>query len=500
MRSGGGGAMRGIVRRSFILCMLTGLLLAISALTATAEDVGQAIAYQYGLYPDYAANYRVQYVGQRLAFAAEIPSASFQIYNAKDLNAMALPDGRVFITSKMATEVTDDELAFVIGHELTHIKEKHAQRQMERANGGAILGAILVGVLGGDGGDIRLGADIAGSLALGHYSQKDEYKADAGGVRLMARCGYDPSRAADAMQRLLDLYGRGDAKMPVLGWFATHPDTKNRKQRVLDAAAELAKEPLPAVANPVGIELTLDPSAEHARTWAHTYLSILLTYSGSGRVAVLSVPEYPLPAMYTPPAKDTRNEKKAEKDEALPQVTVAIPNVPVGFRATLFLRQAPAGGAASVDEGIGTAVEARIHWTQLSTGFSGDCVAIDQTRNRVPWQAQEQLGNPELVRNLEDGKNLNIEGTLEARAIRRASTAFAEIIEANGPIDHSAPVTVRLNTAKLRPGDYVYVIRGNRIVAEVGLTKINGKKEAVGTVLWGTHTWKKKDRFLPADR
>ncbi|HEY3376998.1 MAG TPA: M48 family metallopeptidase [Armatimonadota bacterium] len=478
------------------------LLLLWLTLVGHADEITNQIDYRLGLYPDFATNLRVEYIGHRIALAAGLTNNTFKVYNDKALNAMALPDGRVYITSKMATLVTDDELAFVIGHELTHVKEKHAQRQSERATGGAILGAILGGVLGGSASDIRMGANILGGLTASHYSQQDEYKADAGGVRLMTQAGYDPKRAADAMQRLIDLYGRGDAKTPVLGWFASHPDTKNRQDRLRTTATELEQHPLPKIPEPIGIELTLDRSAEHARAWAHTYLAILLADSGAGRAEVLSSPDYPIHRMITPPAEPPRDERKNDKDKnedskPLPAVTVFIPDLPVAYRVTLALHEVPAGRAATIADGRGTAVEARLHWTQLSSGFSGDCIASAQRRERTPWIAQEQLQDPDKLYELATGKEDNVEGTLEAKAIRRASMAFAEILEANGPVDHSAPVTITLsNTEKIRPGDYVEVVRGNLVVAEVCVEQVNGKREVSGVVLWGTHNWMKKDRFI----
>lgn len=500
------------------------LLLFMMSVIVHADAFEQSMAKQYGFYPDFAANLRVQYIGHRLALAAGLPNLSFKIFNDKDLNAMALPDGRVFITSRMATVTPDDELAFVIGHEITHVKEQHAKHQSERATGGAILGAILIGVLGGNAHDIRLGADIAGGLTYGHYSRKDEYSADAGGVRLMYRCGYNPKHAAAAMQRLIDLYGRGDASTPVLGWFATHPDSKSRKDRILKAADELSKKPPTKIVPPFGVDVQLDHSAEHARGWAHTYLSILLASYGEGRAVALEAPQYPIHAMTPPPSltvaattmdtkddgsagntgnkkrdsKDNKDKQAADKDVPLLAVSFIPPHVPAGYRVTVFLQQVPAARAATIDAGEGTAVKATVHWVQVSSGFSGDCVAIAQSREKLPWMAAEQLKSGDKIYELDDGKDTNIEGTLEATALRRASMAFAEIMEADGPVHHDTPVSVPINTNALRPNDYIYVVRDNMIVAEVCVDRAEGKKQIIGTVLWGIHTWKKTDRFFVA--
>jgi Zn-dependent protease with chaperone function len=471
---------------------------------ATAGDTGKAIEDQYGLYPDYAATLRVQIIGQRLAQAAGLPNIEFQIFNDNELNAMALPDGRVYVTSRMATEVTDDELAFVLGHELTHVKEGHAQHQMSRATTGALLGAIVAAALGASDTAIRTSADIAGGLTFGHYSRGDENKADAGGVRLTAATGYDPAKAADAMQRLIDKYGKGDAGTPVLGWFATHPDSGARKGRILKLSAQLKKTPPQRLGDPQGILLTLDGSAMHARDWLHPYLAIVLTQQARGKAEVLPAAQYPMPMLpkdwdrnfakkkdETPPAKDPK-----QAETPLAKVTPVLPPTMPRYTVTVSLKQVPAGGAATVAAGEGTAVEATLAWVDTTSGLGGVCTGIAQRNTKGPWTAQEELKDvPGGIAMLEDGKVANIEGTLEAGALRRAARGFAEVIEANGPVDHSAPLSVAISEKNLRVNGYIAVLRNNALIAEARVTAYDGKT-ATTAVLWGTHLLKKTDKIV----
>jgi len=481
------------------------------ALLARAQDPGGAIEKANGLDPDFPTNLRVEMIGQRVALAAGQSDIHFAVYNDKELNAFALPDGRIYVTSLMAHAVTDDELAFVLGHEITHIKEGHAKHQSERATGGAILGAILVAALGGSQGSIRMGADILGGLTLGHYSRRDENKADLGGLRWMTRAGYDPRKAATAMQRLIDKYGGGDANVPVLGWFATHPDTRDRRQNLEKNATTLLQNPPAVLAPPQGIEVMLLPGAKHARPWAYNYFSLALA-SGSGGHAVVIPPmlDPALPVTLTPvPTAAVRipmpalahiarvnNEQNEKKDEPLPPVTVNTPAAPIAYRVSLDFAQVPAGRAASLDAAEGTAVQVTLQWTDVAGGFTGTLTAISQTKKKVPWQAQDQLVDDAALRLLSDGKNDNMEGTVEAAAVRRIARAFSDVLLAGGPVDHSVPVTLKLSDGNVRPGDYVAVVRKNRLVGEVAVDQVN-KKNVTGTVLWGTHLWKKGDQFIP---
>jgi len=496
--------------------VLLSMVLLLAAVLGRAQDPGEAMEKANGLDPDFAANMRVEMIGQRVALAAGQSNIRFAIFNDRELNAFALPDGRIYITSLMAHAVTDDELAFVLGHEITHVKEGHAKHQMERATGGAILGAILVAVLGGSEGSIRMGADIAGGLTLGHYSRKDETKADVGGIQWMTRAGYDPRKAAAAMQRLIDKYGGGDAKVPILGWFATHPDTRDRRTNLEKMAVEVLNNPPEQLPPPLGIEFSLDPRAEHAKPWAYNYFSLALASESRGNALVVP-PMVPLPvkleivpvaAAYHVPAPALVNAAKEEDDgkkakektdsEPLPPVTVKALTAPTVYRVVLNFSQSPAGRAESLDKAEGTAVQATIQWTDVVAGFTGTLTAVAQMKKQVPWQAQEQLDNQVALTMLADGKNTNVEGTLEAAAMRRVTRAFAEIVKAGGPVDHSVPVTLKLSDGAARPGDYIAVVRKNQLVAEVAVDQIKGKS-VTGTVLWGTHLWKKGDKFYPME-
>jgi len=487
-----------------IRAMLLGVLWLLAAALGWAQDPGTAIEKVNGLNPDFAANLRVEMIGQRIALAAGQSDIHFAVYNDRELNAFALPDGRIYVSSLLAHAVTDDEMAFVLGHEMTHIKEGHAKHQMERATGGAILGAILVAVLGGSEGSIRMGADIAGGLTLGHYSRKDENKADLGGLQWMTRAGYDPRVAAAAMQRLIDKYGGGDAKVPILGWFATHPDTRDRRVNLQKGADNVLKNPPEPLPPPLGVELTL---AANAAPWAHNYFSLALASESGGRAVVMPplLPTAPPTAAPAPTvslapalafANGVKEEEKKAKDEPLPPVTVKAPAAATAYRVTLSFEPVPAGRAESIDKAEGTAVRVTLQWTDAAGGFTGILSATAQTKKKVPWQAQDQVNDPAVLNLLSDGKNDNMEGTLEAAAVRRIARAFAEVFKAGGPVDHSVPVTLKLTDGSARPGDYVAVVRKNKIVAEVAIDQIKGKN-VTGAVLWGTHLWKKGDKFYP---
>ena len=220
------------------------------ALAQQSRDVGQQIEAQYGVIrPDTSEgrrlNNQLDRVVERIVDGVnqEHPNKRFRLRSArllggrsekydKVVNAFALPDGRIYVTLGLMRLIqndrnADDELAFVVGHEVTHVVEKHSSEQSKKSLpyylGAAILGAATRSeVVGGLG---ALGAQAQAS----HFSREDEYKADKGGLLAMRAAGFDPRGAADMLRRLEAQSGGGNSGIT---WFSSHPITRNRVERV----------------------------------------------------------------------------------------------------------------------------------------------------------------------------------------------------------------------------------------------------------------------------
>lgn len=174
-----------------------------------------------------AAQRRVRSVGERLVRAAgENPGNwEYQAFASEDLNAFALPGGRIGIYEGILDlSDTDDELATVMGHEVAHVMARHgAERYSQRlaasglvAAGSAALAAseiensrLLAGVLG-------LGAQVGVLLP---FSRKHELEADRLGVEYMHRAGYDPYAAISFWQKMRQESGNGGPPT----FLSTHP-------------------------------------------------------------------------------------------------------------------------------------------------------------------------------------------------------------------------------------------------------------------------------------
>lgn len=220
-----------------IAVVMTIAMLFVVGSSAFAEDAGQQLEAKYGRVTD-SAYLPIWGIVKDVATAAKLKSWRFVILNTPELNAMALPDGRVYLTKGMADElylkrpIGDDYagLAFVMGHEIAHVVYRHSDQQ-EGIFVAKAVSDILVDIFVDNENaknSWKTGTDLAGGLVFAKHSRADEYEADKGGFLFSTAAGFRAQGGVEAMTLLLNKYGRGDAGMPVIGWFASHPDTKNR--------------------------------------------------------------------------------------------------------------------------------------------------------------------------------------------------------------------------------------------------------------------------------
>ena len=167
----------------------------------------------------------VERVGKRLA-AVSNPEFKydFHVIDSPEINAFCLPGGHVFVYTGMRKVVkTDDELAAVLGHEITHAEEHHYAKGSAKANGrGTLLavGSILLGLPPALGQALSIGNDAMTQK----YSRSNEYQADREGLARMERAGFDPNAMVTVLQRL----SNEEDTDSLFQWMADHPEGKKR--------------------------------------------------------------------------------------------------------------------------------------------------------------------------------------------------------------------------------------------------------------------------------
>ncbi len=170
---------------------------------------------------------------KRLGAAMDLPPVTAHIYEVEPINGLAAPDGRIFLTRGFirkldACEVTPEELASVVAHELGHVAHGHARRRMIDFAGQNAIRLALAGVLGrfipGLGGWL---ASLAATAVAARLSRQDEFEADRFATALMIRAGIGAGPQKTLFQKLDRLSGRGGiAATPA--WLMSHPPTSRR--------------------------------------------------------------------------------------------------------------------------------------------------------------------------------------------------------------------------------------------------------------------------------
>ncbi len=197
------------------------------------EMTRQASAKRALLPSDNAQTQRMRAIAQRL-----LPHATKFNERAKDwkweinvldspqINAFCMPGGKIAVFTGILNklQLTDDEAALVMGHEIGHALYEHARaragKQMALGAGRAVAGLIF-----GQLGDL-VGAG-AGSLASLKFSRGDETQADLIGLELAARAGYDP-RAGITLWQKMSKASQGAPPQ----WMSTHPSGETRIQTI----------------------------------------------------------------------------------------------------------------------------------------------------------------------------------------------------------------------------------------------------------------------------
>ena len=144
------------------------------------------------------------------------------VIDADEVNAWCMPGGKMAVYTGLLNRVqpTDDELAQVIGHEISHALLQHGRERMSRAvatNVGLQLGSIATGVN-------LTGLENVAMVALElPNSRTAETEADRVGLEIAARAGYNPNAAVTLWQKMAKL---GGSKPPQ--WLSTHPSDETR--------------------------------------------------------------------------------------------------------------------------------------------------------------------------------------------------------------------------------------------------------------------------------
>lgn len=236
-----------------------------SATTGVSEkeeiDIGRGLAGRMlgavELVDDANVQAYVNRVGRWVASQSERPDLPwrFGVANAPNINAMAMPGGTILITRGLY-DILDNEaqLAGVLGHEIAHVVKKHHIGVMQKqrlVSAGANLAASRTG-----GNQLQgVVLNFFKNLFISGLDKESEYEADAVGVILAARAGYNAFGLAEVLHKL---NARASSDPSVVDLFGSHPGPSDR----LSKLGDLLTPRLPNL--PAGIEPEITPVADGA--------------------------------------------------------------------------------------------------------------------------------------------------------------------------------------------------------------------------------------------
>lgn len=153
------------------------------------------------------------------------------VIGSNTVNAFCMPGGKIAVYSGLIQQLklNDDELAMVLGHEMTHAVLEHSREQMGKSfvtqNAARVGGFVVAGVLGVDPRMTDMVARGGSQLLLLKFSRQDETQADLVGMEMAARAGFDP-RAAISLWKKMSMLEKNTPN----AWLSTHPANSKRIQ------------------------------------------------------------------------------------------------------------------------------------------------------------------------------------------------------------------------------------------------------------------------------
>ena len=197
------------------------------------EKIFQEVKKRWPLVQEPSANEYINGIGRRIIQSLGPQPFDYQFYiiNSPDVNAFAVPGGKVFLNSGLILLVeNEDELAGVTSHEIAHVVARHIAKRGEKTQkiSLAALGAILAGIfLGGQAaGAIATTSVAASETALLKYSREDEEEADYLGLKFMNQAGYARWGMITMLKKLRRIQGPAYSDPPA--YLLTHPAIEER--------------------------------------------------------------------------------------------------------------------------------------------------------------------------------------------------------------------------------------------------------------------------------
>jgi putative metalloprotease len=153
---------------------------------------------------------------------------NFKVYKTPEINAFAMANGAIRVYSGLMDQFTDDEIRYVIGHEIGHVMAGHTKARIQMT---MRTSAFKKAISSTDSKAAKLADSQLGELfqqvILAQHSQSNEREADDRAMQFMKSRKYDSMACVTALEKLDALSSGAGAS-----WLSTHPSPRERAQRM----------------------------------------------------------------------------------------------------------------------------------------------------------------------------------------------------------------------------------------------------------------------------
>jgi predicted Zn-dependent protease len=198
------------------------------------ELVTKSVLAQMPVHHDPAWQKYIEDMGHKIAAVSERPNYHYRYYivESSTVNAFAVPDGSIFITTGILKMIGQNQLALagVLAHETGHIARRHGAETLQSQLGAGLLSFLIFGM---ENTAAKQAGTMTSQLMDLGYGREMELEADVCAVRYLARLGYSPDSSLEFLRSILPLE-KEHQDVTIEKYLRSHPPTTERIDYVQD--------------------------------------------------------------------------------------------------------------------------------------------------------------------------------------------------------------------------------------------------------------------------
>lgn len=196
---------------------------------AIGQNIARQVAAEYKISTNPYDISRVTQIGEKVVAVCARREINYYFYviEEDEKNAFSVPGGYVYVYKGLLDLLNDDELAFVLAHEVGHIVSRHSIKRLQSAMGCNLLLIASIGFP--SDAQFSRGLQFALAQIMAGYSREDEFTADELAVQYVKESGLKPAAGIDVLEKL---YQENKKKLQPISYFRTHPFTAQRIKHI----------------------------------------------------------------------------------------------------------------------------------------------------------------------------------------------------------------------------------------------------------------------------